>query len=145
VRKGLPPLPIYHGSTWWALTRPALEYISDQFESNGRLRRYLRTGFLVDEVYIPTLMMASPFASKVTGENVTFAEWTPTSGPHPKALRIDDLPALLGSRKLFARKFDDAIDGTIMDALDELHDRPCDALAALHDQESRPRDRLSGA
>jgi hypothetical protein len=118
LRKGLPPLPVYHGSTWWALTRAAIEHLACQFESNAALKRYLRTGFLVDEVYIPTILMASPFASKVTGQNVTYAEWTPTSGPHPKTLRMNDLAALWGSPKLFARKFDDGVDGSVMDQLD---------------------------
>ena len=118
LRKGLPPLPVYHGSTWWALTRAAIEHLVRQFESNAPLKRYLRTGFLVDEVYVPTLMMASPLASKVTGQNVTYAEWTPTSGAHPKTLRIGDLAALSSSPKLFARKFDDRVDGSVMDRLD---------------------------
>lgn len=123
LRKGLPPIPIYHGSTWWALTHAAIQYIAEQFDTNESLRRYLRTGFLVDEVYIPTLLMAAPFSSKVTGENVTYAEWTPTSGPHPKTLRIDDLPTLLDSPKLFARKFDAAVDESLMDELDALQDK----------------------
>lgn len=75
----------------------------------------------MDEVYIPTIMMASPFASKVTGENVTYAEWTPTSGSHPKTLRLSDLASLLESPKLFARKFDDAVDGSVMNELDFLY------------------------
>jgi len=121
LRKGAPPLPLYHGSTWWALTRAALLYVAAQFESNRPLRRYLRTGFLVDEVYIPTLLMSSEFASRVTGNNVTYAQWTPASGPHPKTLRIDDLPQLLASPKLFARKFDTTVDESVMNELDRLH------------------------
>lgn len=122
LRKGVPPIPIFHGSTWWALTRAAAVYIADQFDSNRRLKRYLRTGFLVDEVYIPTLIMGSPFSSRVAGSNVTYAEWTPTSGPHPKTLRTDDLDGLLASPKLFARKFDLAFDESLMNELDALHD-----------------------
>jgi hypothetical protein len=123
--KGAPPLPVFHGSTWWALTRPAVVHVADQFELNGELRRYLRTGYLVDEVYIPTLIMASPLASNVSGTNVTFAAWTPTSGPHPKTLQSDDLKELLASRKLFARKFDSAVDESIMNQLDVLHAGMC--------------------
>ncbi len=121
LRKGLPPVPIFHGSTWWALTHEALAYIAEQFRSNQRFRRYLRRGFLVDEVYVPSLIMASPFASRVAGDNVTFAQWTPTSGPHPKTLVIGDLDALLQSPKLFARKFDAAVDAAVLDELDVLH------------------------
>lgn len=121
LRKGLPPLPIYHGSTWWALTHSAISYLAKEFDSNRALRRYLLTGFLVDEVYVPTLIMASPLALNVVGENVTYAKWTPTSGPHPKTLRIDDLNELLNSKKLFARKFDATSDQAILDTLDGLH------------------------
>jgi Core-2/I-Branching enzyme len=120
LRKGVPPLPIFHGSTWWALTRNAMVYVSDQFDSNRRLKRYLRTSFLADEAYIPTLMMGSPFASAVTGHNLTFAKWTPTSGPHPKTLHIEDLAELLSSNKLFARKFDALVDEAVMNKLDAL-------------------------
>ena len=118
LRKGPPPAPIHHGSTWWALTREALEYIADQFTANARLRRYLRTGFLVDEAYIPTLMMNSRFAGRITGNNVTHAQWTPTSGTHPKTLRSDDFDALVTSPKLLARKFDAATDVDLLDRLD---------------------------
>ncbi len=120
LRKGPPPLPIYHGSTWWALTRDAVTYIADQFASNGSLRRYLRTGFLVDEAYVPTLIMASKLAPKVAGNNVTFAQWTPTSGPHPKTLGIGDLQELLASDKLFARKLDASVDASLMNRLDRI-------------------------
>src|SRR6202050_4984024 len=121
LRKGPPPLPIFHGSCWWALTSPTVAYIAEHFDLNRQLRRYLRTGYLVDEVYIPTLIMASRFSARVVGENVTFAEWTPTSGPHPKTLRIGDLGQLLNSRKLFARKFDADVDESLLDELDALH------------------------
>lgn len=121
VLKGAPPLPIYHGSTWWALTRGAVTHVAREFASNTKLHRYLRTGFLVDEVYVPTLLMASPFAPRVVGKNVTFAEWTATSGPHPKTLRLADLEQLLVSPKLVARKFDAAVDEAVMSALDGLH------------------------
>lgn len=123
LRKGQPPLPIFHGSTWWALTPGAMTYIAAQFDSNWQLRRYLRSGFLVDEVYIPTLMMGSPFSSKVAGDNVTFAKWTPTSGPHPKILGIGDLEEILTSRKLFGRKFDAAVDESVMNELDVFQER----------------------
>jgi hypothetical protein len=55
-------------------TCAAIEHIAVQFDSNETVKRYVRTGFLVDEVYIPTLMMASRCASKVTGENVEVAK-----------------------------------------------------------------------
>ena len=65
--------------------------------------------------------MGSPLRSRVAGHNLTHAEWTPTSGPHPKTLGMEDLPSLQSSSKLFARKFDADVDGVVLDELDRLH------------------------
>lgn len=105
----------------------------------------------MDEAYVQSLMMASPFAHNMAGHNLTFVQWTPSSGPHPKTLRYEDLEQLTRSAwrseatyskplcldkqqrdawnrspstvepRLFARKFDSALDHRILDTLDELH------------------------
>lgn len=124
LRKGLPPLPMYHGSTWWALSKDAIFYLHGEIGRNRALRRFLQTGFLVEEVYIPTLMMSSPFSQLVSGQNVTFDQWAPTSGPHPKILEASDFDQLVASPKLFARKFDTDVDYKILDLLDSVYDRP---------------------
>lgn len=121
LRKKPPQAPIFHGSTWWALTRAAIEYVAREFESDKGLRRYFKTSFLVDEAYIPSLIMSSPFAANVRGDNVTFAQWTDTSGPHPKVLGSADLDVLLQSPKLFARKLDASVDESLLNLLDRMH------------------------
>lgn len=118
LTKPMPPIPIFHGSTWWALTGEAIFHLAAAFETDRRLRRYLRTGLLVDEVYVPSLLMNSPFASRVTGANVTFAQWTATSGAHPKTLELADSADLTTCGKLFARKFDAGTSGSLLDWLD---------------------------
>ena len=119
IRRGPPPLPIFHGSTWWALTHGAVAYVVDQFKSNRVLRRYLRSAFLVEELYIPTLMMSSPFSKKVACADVTYTKFTPAYGPHPKILTATDFDALMASPKLFGRKVDSAVDVSILDMLDK--------------------------
>jgi hypothetical protein len=121
LRKPPPEFAVFHGATWWALTREALAYVDRAFHEQTKFRRAMRTGFLVDEVYVPSLLMNSSFAPRVTRNNVTFAQWTPTSGPHPKTLRSEDLPALLDSPKLFARKVDESLDAALLDQLDAIH------------------------
>ena len=117
--KSPPQPPIFHGSTSWALTREAVTYLAEQFRADHHLRRHFESSFLVNEAYIPTLMMSSHLAAKVAPSNVTHAEWTPTSGPHPKVLRAADFCTLWRSPKLFGRIFDVAVDVAIMDLLDE--------------------------
>jgi hypothetical protein len=109
-----PDLPIFHGSAWWALTRECVEYLVVEIKKNKKMRRFFRTGFLVDEAYIQTFIMASPFANFVTGHNVTYTKWCKTDGPHPKILTSDDFYELANSQKLFARKFDMDLDPHIL-------------------------------
>lgn len=118
LRKRMPPMPMFHGSTWWALTRSAVVHVVERFRSDECLRRYLRHGFLVDEMYLPSILGNSVYAGRITGSNLTYASWSPTSGPHPTVLTMADLPALLSSGKLFGRKFDDAVDARVLDELD---------------------------
>jgi hypothetical protein len=119
LRKGPPPLPVCHGSTWWALTHQAVTYLLEQFEQSDAVRSYFRSGFLVEEACIQSLMYSSPFRDHIVDQDVTFAKWTPDSGPHPKVLRQSDLQEVLKSGKLFARKMDAEIDSEVLDALDQ--------------------------
>ena len=100
-------------------TTGAVAYVVDQFKSNRVLRRYLRSAFLVEELYIPTLMMSSPFSKKVACADVTYTKFTPAYGPHPKILTATDFDALMASPKLFGRKVDSAVDVSILDMLDK--------------------------
>ena len=62
--------------------------------------------------------MNSRFAANCANRNVTVTEFTPTSGPHPKRLGLEDVPMLLASPKLFARKFDEELDPEVLNQLD---------------------------
>jgi hypothetical protein len=116
-----PDFPIYHGSAWWALSRDAVLHLHNEFSKNKKYRRAFRRGFLVEEACLQTMMMNSPFSGNVAGQDTTLAEWTPTSGPHPKVLEVEDFEKLNASPKLFARKFDANVDAQILDMLDAVH------------------------
>ena len=49
-------------------------------------------------------------------DDLRYLDWS--REPAPAVLTRDDLPALLGSGKLFARKFDPTVDSEVLDALD---------------------------
>jgi hypothetical protein len=120
VVRPLPSFPVFHGATWWSLSNNGLQYAWNEIRKNWTLWWYFRTGFLVDEAYIPTVLMNSPLADRVVQTVLTFAEWNASSGPHPKVLAIEDLRTLQLSNKLFARKFDGLTDRKILDTLDQL-------------------------
>jgi hypothetical protein len=114
-----PALPIFHGSAWWALTRACVEQVLVEIKKNKTMRRFFKTGFMVDEAYVPTMLMATPFSNRVAKHSVTYAKWVSGSGPHPKVLTLNDFAELAESKKLFARKFDPSVDPVILSLLDE--------------------------
>jgi hypothetical protein len=118
LTKSTPDFALYHGSSWWALTREAIEYIDHEFKIKSKIYSFFETSFLSDEACINTLLMNSSFAGRVARRNVTYTQWTPTSGPHPKILVTSDYDDITRSEKLFARKFDEHVDSKIMDRFD---------------------------
>jgi Core-2/I-Branching enzyme len=116
--KSPPDLQIFHGSAWWALSRACVEQLLIDIKKNNQIRRFFKTSFMVDEVYIQTILMASQFSGRVVGKSLTYAAWTVSSGPHPKVLTSEDFCELTESNKLFARKFDADLHPEILTRLD---------------------------
>lgn len=121
IRRKIPLGLVPHGgSNWWCLTRPAVEYIHQFLLSNPQVSSYFRRTFLPDEMFFQTVLSNSIFASRITGDNLTFVDSSRPTPPWPTVLDASFLPALLESRKLFARKFDVGYDAKILDLLDEV-------------------------
>lgn len=120
IKKKLPSIPIYHGSAWWLLTKDAISYIANEYKHNQKLKKFFSSGFYVDEAYIHTLLMSSPFSKNVTYHNVTYTDWRNPTGPHPKTLGKNDLSDMRRSNCLVARKFDYDHDHEIFDILDNI-------------------------
>ena len=78
--------------------------------------RYFRYVKHPHESWMQAIMMASPFADTVMPDNRRLIQWVRNSG-NPKILTSEDLPALIASTDFFARKFDEAVDSSVLDAL----------------------------
>jgi len=61
--------------------------------------------------------MSSPLAETVDNEELHYLDWSARNA-HPATLTAADLPKLRASERLFARKFDAAVDSEILDLLD---------------------------
>jgi hypothetical protein len=64
--------------------------------------------------------MNSPLRETVVNDNLRYLDWSRT--PAPAVLGVGDLDGMLGSDKLFARKFDESVDRDVLDRLDEAID-----------------------
>jgi hypothetical protein len=106
IRKHWTP---YWGSQWLTITRSLAEFAISPAAS--LFRRYFRHTAIPDEFFFPTLAMNSEFRDHVSKTNQRWIEWerdaTGQIGHHPRTLGMADLPRLLNSDALFARKFDD--------------------------------------
>jgi Core-2/I-Branching enzyme len=108
------------GSAWWALHRPAAQWVLDFGDRHPEVGRFFSRVLIPAENYFQMLLDASPYRDALVQDDLHFQSWDRW---HPRVLGQADLPALLASPKLFARKFDEDQDRAVLDELDRRHSR----------------------
>jgi len=119
------PLPGYtvHGgnmSGWFTLAREAAEYLLAFLDQHPVLARFGRLSWACDEFLVMTILYNSPLRDSLRNDSLRYIDWR-DGGASPRALTSADLPAVLASGKLWARKFDLGTDTAVLDELDRLH------------------------
>jgi hypothetical protein len=95
------------GEHWMNLTDAAVVHLLDFVRSRPDYRRYHRDTGCVDEVFIQSILLGSDFTEthEIVNDDLRFLIWDEGGRtPHPKTLTLEDLPAVLQSSDLFARK-----------------------------------------
>lgn len=109
----------YFASTWVSITHACAAYILSR---KDWIHETFRQTCGTDEIFLPTLIMNSPFREHlypgpVIG-NFRFIDWTRgESSRHPWVFRASDWDLLMASPCFWARKFDERIDAKIIDRL----------------------------
>jgi Core-2/I-Branching enzyme len=117
LRRRLPlGLRPWGGGAYWCLGRDVVEYVHEFVHAHPEYVRFFKHVLVPDELFFQTIVMNSPLDDRVENENLRYLDWS--REPAPAILDQRDLPALLSSPKLFARKFDERIDSSILDRLD---------------------------
>ncbi|MBN1312803.1 MAG: hypothetical protein JXB30_15420 [Anaerolineae bacterium] len=111
---------IYGGEAWWCLTPACVEYVNTFVKTpEGRdLIRFFRFSRNSAELFMPTVVMNSPFKGTTIDKNLHYIDWS-TRQRNPRILDRTDFDYLIASGQLFARKFDTSVDSEILDMLDE--------------------------
>jgi hypothetical protein len=129
-RRELPEgLRAYKGSMWWALSRACLQYIGSYMDRHPAIERHFRFTHCSDETLYQTLLMASPFRTRLAVDlehlvsardarelGVHFIDWS-RGGPSPKVLTLDDYERISWSSSLFVRKVVDPDSTALVDKL----------------------------
>lgn len=121
LRKELPQqMEPFGGSQWFCLPKDQVDYVLDLIGKRPEIVRFFERTLIPDELFFQTILMNSPFKDSIrSDDNLRFIDWQKKCVPLPALLLSEDLDRLLGSNKLFARKFDIAMDGQVLNLLDQ--------------------------
>jgi hypothetical protein len=106
-------MPIYTGSSWMSLSARAVATV---LAAPRPVMSFFRHVPIAGEACFQTILGNAGGLSFAPG-NGRFIRWEGKDSPD--ILTAGDLPALAGSGAHFARKFDEELDGTVLDRLDE--------------------------
>lgn len=121
IHRPLPKdLPLFGGSSWWSLTRSCVADALALSDAHPALLRRLRWTHVPEEIFFPTLVMAGASAARVVNDNLRYIDWVPRDGHNPAVLDERDLPAIMASGKLFARKLEHPTSSGLIHALNAL-------------------------
>ena len=94
---------IFYGDHWFMANKKVANLIAHDSKNRRFLLRHLARRPLAEECFYHTLLMNDP-ELKICLDNYRFSEWR-GGGAHPQTITLNDLPAIMKSGDLFARKF----------------------------------------
>ena len=106
-------IPLYKGANWFSITDELMQYAISQ---KKLIKKQFYCSHCADEVFLQSVAMVSPYRDTVTGRCLREIDWT-RGGPY--TFRVEDVPALMTSENLFARKFDIDLDREAIEIIAE--------------------------
>lgn len=95
---------LYVGSTYWTLSRAALQYVIDFTLQHPLFLKRFRYTFCAEEIYFQTILLNSDHAINIINDNLRCIDWESGKGGYPAYLDEIDYDSIVKSNKLFARK-----------------------------------------
>lgn len=105
-------------SQWFTITSTHAEYLVNYLQKNKNVKRFFELTWGSDEFVFQTILFNSIHKKDMVNDNLRYIDWSEKKAS-PKTFTMNDLPTLLNSGKLFARKFNETFDSSIMDELDK--------------------------
>lgn len=116
----------FQGSQWFSITDGFARYVVSR---KDWVRKTFRHTGMCDEIFLPTLLMMSPFRENVyfselaeghaiTMANLRYIAWGGSGSiRHPRTFVAEDFDTLMSVPHLWARKFDEQVDAEVIDRL----------------------------
>jgi len=99
-RRDRPPVPYRKGSLWMTVSHRAVARL---LAVDARTARWFATTLLPDEAFVHSVLGATP-GLRVVDAPTTASFFPAEGGPHPRAVRLADLPAVRAGGAAFTRK-----------------------------------------
>ncbi|PQA94071.1 glycosyl transferase [Chryseobacterium shigense] len=124
----------YIGGQWMILTRDCCEFITNSTEVKKFEEYYLNT-LIADESFFQTVLMNTTFTGTLVDDDKRAIIWIPDGDIklRPKTFTKTDLDFLQKGNHLFARKFDDNVDHSIIDSIQVQYDMPFKTIVKMID------------
>lgn len=97
---------LYGGSTYWSMSREAMEYVFNYLDQNPQFLKRFKYTFCSEEFFFQTILLNSPLNEKIINDNKRFIVWEKRNGNYPANLDLTDLENIKKTNALFARKFE---------------------------------------
>lgn len=109
----------YIGNQWMILSRKFCEFISHSPEVD-RFKEFYRHTFIADEGFFQTVIMNTSYKATIVNDDKRTIDWIPMGAIklRPRDFTAKDADFLMASQDLFARKFDETVDGDILGMLE---------------------------
>ena len=88
------------------------------FRDHPEFVSFFRRVFIPDELFFQTILVNSELRNRIVNDDLRYMRWTAT-GSGPEVLRVDDFDRLRDTESLFARKFDQGVDGRVLELIEE--------------------------
>ncbi|GGP23616.1 beta-1,6-N-acetylglucosaminyltransferase [Silvimonas iriomotensis] len=117
LRRSLPaPLTrVWAGSQWWCLSQSACKALIGFVDQHPQVPAFFRSTLVPDEMFVQTVLMATACGPELASHNLHQLRWQENAWS-PAEFTAADVPQLIASPALFARKF--SPDGDAAAALD---------------------------
>ncbi|MBI0278610.1 glycosyl transferase (plasmid) [Hafnia alvei] len=109
----------YIGNQWMILSKNFCEFITYSPELTV-FKEFYRNTLIADESFFQTVLMNTTFKSRIIYDDKREIDWVESSDIklRPRNFLTNDSKMLVNSKNLFARKFDENIDGGILNILE---------------------------
>lgn len=109
----------YIGNQWMIVTRAFCEFVCHD-PSVDRFKTFYQNTLIADEGFFQTVMMNCAIESEITNDDLRMIDWVPDGDIklRPRTYETADAAELKASSSLFARKFDQTVDGDILVVLE---------------------------